>query len=239
MHLKDILNSYSNDQTSIPFQENINFCYNTDHKKATIWPITPWRWEHYVWYLQGKWPCSVIFNRTWSKFQKGQLKLSFYLLPTYNITTFCVAIVYYPANSTPSPSSLNCRIFMKSIVILLKMSIPRYWGSMGNLVKSLVNSIASINALLVLLMLFIFIFALLGMQIFGGKFVSDSRSSFDGFYQSFFTVFQVWSPVNYAWWRKIFYSMCLEYLTLLLWLHFRMSKNTIRLVGNFPPPKKK
>jgi hypothetical protein len=41
---------------------------------------------------------------------------------------------------------------------------------MGNLVKSLVNSIASINALLVLLILFIFIFALLGMQIFGGRF---------------------------------------------------------------------
>ena len=67
----------------------------------------------------------------------------------------------------------------------------RYWGSMGNLVKSLVNSIASINALLVLLMLFIFIFALLGMQIFGGKFETESRSTFNGFYQSFFTVFQV------------------------------------------------
>ena len=65
---------------------------------------------------------------------------------------------------------------------------------MGNLVKSLVNSIASINALLVLLMLFIFIFALLGMQIFGGKPAyneDESRSNFNGFYQSFFTVFQV------------------------------------------------
>ena len=70
-------------------------------------------------------------------------------------------------------------------------SFSRYWGSMGNLVKSLVNSIASINALLVLLMLFIFIFALLGMQIFGGKFETESRSTFNGFYQSTFTVFQV------------------------------------------------
>jgi hypothetical protein len=59
-------------------------------------------------------------------------------------------------------------------------------------VKSLVNSIASINALLVLLMLFIFIFALLGMQIFGAKFNPDeSRSTFDTFYQSCLTVFQV------------------------------------------------
>ena len=72
----------------------------------------------------------------------------------------------------------------------------RYWGSMGNLVKSLVNSIASILGLLVLLMLFIFIFALLGMQIFGGKFETESRSTFNGFYQSICTVFQVRTHSN-------------------------------------------
>ena len=63
---------------------------------------------------------------------------------------------------------------------------------MGNLVKSLVNSIASINALLVLLILFIFIFALLGMQIFGGRFKNEeSRGTFNNFGQSCLTVFQV------------------------------------------------
>ena len=64
---------------------------------------------------------------------------------------------------------------------------------MGNLVKSLVNSISSINSLLVILFLFIFIFSLLGMQIFGGKFTDavESRSHFDTFPQSCLTVFQV------------------------------------------------
>ena len=64
---------------------------------------------------------------------------------------------------------------------------------MGNLVKSLVNSISSINSLLVILFLFIFIFSLLGMQIFGGKFTDaiESRSHFDSFPQSCLTVFQV------------------------------------------------
>ena len=63
---------------------------------------------------------------------------------------------------------------------------------MGALVKSLVDSIASIVALLVLLCLFIFIFALLGMQLFGGKFLDDeSRATFDSFFQACFTVFQV------------------------------------------------
>ena len=67
---------------------------------------------------------------------------------------------------------------------------------MGNLVKSLVNSISSINSLLVILFLFIFIFSLLGMQIFGGKFTDavESRSHFDTFPQSCLTVFQV--PVS-------------------------------------------
>ena len=75
----------------------------------------------------------------------------------------------------------------------------RYWASMGNLVKSLVNSIASINALLVLLILFIFIFALLGMQIFGGRFQNEeSRSTFNNFGQSCLTVFQVGSGLLFS-----------------------------------------
>ena len=72
------------------------------------------------------------------------------------------------------------------------MQTHRYWASMGNLVKSLVNSISSINSLLVILFLFIFIFSLLGMQIFGGKFSDFThRSHFDTFPQSCLTVFQV------------------------------------------------
>ena len=73
---------------------------------------------------------------------------------------------------------------------------------MGNLVKSLVNSIASINALLVLLILFIFIFALLGMQIFGGRFTDDaeeSRGTFNNFGQSCLTVFQVDFSRDFEW----------------------------------------
>ena len=90
----------------------------------------------------------------------------------------------------------------------------RYWGSMGNLVKSLVNSIASINALLVLLMLFIFIFALLGMQIFGGKLETESRSTFNNFYQSTFTVFQVVFRDFLKPWRGVFSTYVYFFLTL-------------------------
>lgn len=60
---------------------------------------------------------------------------------------------------------------------------------------SLLNSMKSIASLLLLLFLFIIIFALLGMQLFGGKFSFDEtqtkRSTFDTFPQALLTVFQV------------------------------------------------
>lgn len=71
----------------------------------------------------------------------------------------------------------------------------RYWASLRNLVASLLNSMRSIASLLLLLFLFIVIFALLGMQLFGGNFNFDNepkpRSNFDSFWQSMLTVFQV------------------------------------------------
>ena len=75
----------------------------------------------------------------------------------------------------------------------------RYWKALSNLVTSLTNSIQSIASLLLLLFLFMCIFALLGMQVFGARFNYDPdaqkpRGNFDSFYQSLLTVFQVRSP---------------------------------------------
>lgn len=71
----------------------------------------------------------------------------------------------------------------------------RHWASLSNLVASLLNSMKSIASLLLLLFLFIIIFSLLGMQVFGGKFNFDEtqtkRSTFDNFPQALVTVFQV------------------------------------------------
>lgn len=77
------------------------------------------------------------------------------------------------------------------------ISIPnRYWTSLRNLVVSLINSMRAIVSLLVLLFLFIVIFALLGMQVFGGRFNGDGRdekprSTFDSFWLAMLCVFQV------------------------------------------------
>lgn len=74
----------------------------------------------------------------------------------------------------------------------------RHWTSLSNLVASLLNSMKSIASLLLLLFLFIIIFSLLGMQLFGGKFNFDEsqtkRSTFDNFPQALLTVFQVRPP---------------------------------------------
>lgn len=71
----------------------------------------------------------------------------------------------------------------------------RYWTSLSNLVASLLNSVRSIASLLLLLFLFIVIFSLLGMQVFGGKFNFNDhqprRSNFDNFPQALISVFQV------------------------------------------------
>ena len=73
----------------------------------------------------------------------------------------------------------------------MRCCLFRYWGQMSSLVKSLADSITSITALLVLLSLSVFIAALLGIQLFSGKFPSGSRSNFDGMVASTLTVFQV------------------------------------------------
>ncbi|XP_034935060.1 muscle calcium channel subunit alpha-1 isoform X4 [Chelonus insularis] len=96
---------------------------------------------------------------------------------------------------------------LRCVRLLRVFKVTKYWRSLSNLVASLLNSIQSIASLLLLLFLFIVIFALLGMQVFGGKFNFDDlqdkpRSNFDSFWQSLLTVFQIltgedWNAVMY------------------------------------------
>ncbi|XP_063698598.1 muscle calcium channel subunit alpha-1 [Culicoides brevitarsis] len=96
---------------------------------------------------------------------------------------------------------------LRCVRLLRVFKVTKYWRSLSNLVASLLNSIQSIASLLLLLFLFIVIFALLGMQVFGGKFnfnplVDKPRHNFDSFWQSLLTVFQIltgedWNVVMY------------------------------------------
>lgn len=96
---------------------------------------------------------------------------------------------------------------LRSARLLRIFKVTKYWTSLRNLVSSLLNSLRSIMSLLLLLFLFIVIFALLGMQVFGGKFNFNPKSpkpraNFDTFVQSLLTVFQIltgedWNTVMY------------------------------------------
>merc|ERR1719195_314288 len=133
------------------------------------------------------------------------LGLSGYMVSLFNRFDFVVVIssiseFILVSQEIMPPVGLSV---LRCIRLLRAFKVTRYWASMGNLVKSLVNSIASINALLVILFLFIFIFSLLGMQIFGGKFRdAEERGTFNNFGQSCLTVFQIltgedWNVVMY------------------------------------------
>ena len=92
---------------------------------------------------------------------------------------------------------------------IFEFFFSRYWRNMGNLIRALVNSIQSIVSLLFLLFLFIFIFSLLGMQIFGGR-LQGLRSNFNSFWQSILTVFQVQAHLHLS--SYAFSPVCIAFL---------------------------
>ena len=57
------------------------------------------------------------------------------------------------------------------IIINNNITGTRWWDALSNLINSLVKGIKSIASLLLLLFLFMVIFSLLGMQVFGGRYV--------------------------------------------------------------------
>ncbi|XP_026516372.1 voltage-dependent P/Q-type calcium channel subunit alpha-1A [Terrapene carolina triunguis] len=94
---------------------------------------------------------------------------------------------------------------LRALRLLRIFKITKYWASLRNLVVSLLNSMKSIISLLFLLFLFIVVFALLGMQLFGGQFNFDDgtpSTNFDTFPAAIMTVFQIltgedWNMVMY------------------------------------------
>uniref|UniRef100_A0A4W2DWS2 Voltage-dependent L-type calcium channel subunit alpha n=1 Tax=Bos indicus x Bos taurus TaxID=30522 RepID=A0A4W2DWS2_BOBOX len=101
---------------------------------------------------------------------------------------------------------------LRCIRLLRIFKITKYWTSLSNLVASLLNSIRSIASLLLLLFLFIVIFALLGMQLFGGRYDFEDtevrRSNFDSFPQALISVFQVLTGED---WNSVMYNGIMAY----------------------------
>lgn len=136
-----------------------------------------------------------IFEVIWSAFKSGSFGLSV-LRALRLLRVFKVTKSVY----------LFCMILSKNLISLSFISCftKRYWSSLRNLVISLLSSMRSILSLLFLLFLFILIFALLGMQLFGGAFnfpEGTPPANFNSFPIALLTVFQVrkltsWFPLS-------------------------------------------
>ncbi|XP_078326076.1 voltage-dependent calcium channel type A subunit alpha-1-like isoform X7 [Crassostrea virginica] len=95
---------------------------------------------------------------------------------------------------------------LRALRLLRVFKVTRYWSSLRNLVVSLLSSMRSIVSLLFLLFLFILIFALLGMQLFGGEMnFDDGRppAHFDTFPIALLTVFQILTGAD---WNEVMYN---------------------------------
>uniref|UniRef100_A0A8C1LT40 Voltage-dependent L-type calcium channel subunit alpha n=1 Tax=Cyprinus carpio TaxID=7962 RepID=A0A8C1LT40_CYPCA len=119
------------------------------------------------------------------------------------VVTIGILEIFLVVSNIMTPLGISV---MRCIRLLRLFKITRYWTSLNNLVASLLNSVKSIASLLLLLFLFIVIFSLLGMQVFGGKFNFPDRviqrSNFDNFPQALISVFQVltgeeWDSIMY------------------------------------------
>ncbi|XP_054168934.1 muscle calcium channel subunit alpha-1-like [Oppia nitens] len=101
---------------------------------------------------------------------------------------------------------------LRCVRLLRIFKVTKYWTSLRNLVASLINSMRAIASLLLLLFLFIVIFSLLGMQVFGGKFnfkkKEKPRHNFDTFWQSLLTVFQILTGED---WNEVMYDGIIAY----------------------------
>ncbi|XP_076258409.1 calcium voltage-gated channel subunit cacophony isoform X6 [Rhynchophorus ferrugineus] len=95
---------------------------------------------------------------------------------------------------------------LRALRLLRIFKVTKYWSSLRNLVISLLNSMRSIISLLFLLFLFILIFALLGMQLFGGQFNFDGGTppaNFNTFPIALLTVFQILTGED---WNEVMYN---------------------------------
>ncbi|XP_020288402.1 voltage-dependent calcium channel type A subunit alpha-1 isoform X5 [Pseudomyrmex gracilis] len=107
--------------------------------------------------------------------------------------------------SAVKPGSSFGLSVLRALRLLRIFKVTKYWKSLRNLVISLLSSMRSIISLLFLLFLFILIFALLGMQLFGGQFNFESGTpptNFNTFPIALLTVFQIltgedWNEVMY------------------------------------------
>lgn len=116
-----------------------------------------------------------------------------------------VELIYLNRGKSAISAFRVVRVF-RILRVLRIARIFRYMRSMSRIMQVLGKSMSKFIYLALLLLLFLIIYSLLAMQVFGGRFNFYNgvpRSNFDSFHWSFVTTFQVLSIEN---WQSILYN---------------------------------
>ena len=126
---------------------------------------------------------------------------------------------------------------LRALRILRMIRLVRGWEGMQRNLRTLIFALASLGPLCILISLFIYIFALLGMQLFGGKFRFSKtdlpRTNFDSFFPSraghgaFLAIFQILSTEN---WNNIMYCGLVGFQMSPMYAPFFI---VVMLIGNY------
>ncbi|XP_056009827.1 voltage-dependent calcium channel type A subunit alpha-1-like isoform X8 [Ostrea edulis] len=174
-------------------------CTASEHYGQAEWH------EQFLYYTEFVFLALFIFEMLIKMYGLG---VRIYFQSSFNIFDCGVIIVsiieviwsYYKDGASFGISTL------RALRLLRVFKVTRYWSSLRNLVVSLLSSMRSIVSLLFLLFLFILIFALLGMQLFGGEMnFDDGRppAHFDTFPIALLTVFQILTGAD---WNEVMYN---------------------------------
>ncbi|CAF3063576.1 unnamed protein product, partial [Rotaria sp. Silwood2] len=141
-------------------------------------------------------------------FKMYGLGIDQYFASSFNIFDFVVIVgsIFEVIWTHFNPEESFGVSVLRSLRLLRIFKVTRHWASLRNLVVSLLSSMRSIVSLLFLLFLFILIFALLGMQLFGGEFNFEDGTplqNFNKFATALITVFQILTGED---WNEIMYN---------------------------------
>ncbi|OMJ94175.1 hypothetical protein SteCoe_2656 [Stentor coeruleus] len=114
--------------------------------------------------------------------------------------------ISFLSDSTSAISAFRAIRIFRIFRVLRVVRLLRYLKSMAHIVRAISKSLSNFGYLFLLLILFLIIFSLIGMKIYGGQFnflEGTPRGNFDSFHWAFVTTFQVLTTEN---WNDILIS---------------------------------
>lgn len=122
-----------------------------------------------------------------------------YVSDRFNVFDAVIVVFSYVELGLSSSSSLSAlRTFRLGRVFKMAKS----WDSLRRVIETIIDTLPNMGYLSILLLLFMFIASVAGMQMFGGKLASE-RSHYDNFLIGMLTTFQILSGEN---WNEVLYD---------------------------------